>query len=154
MKKRLFVLLSFVALGLPTTGCRSMFPTDDTRTKSTWQNFDEAQVAYDKIIPHKTTVADLKEMGFDCHKTANIRILTYLDLIQRFIPNASINKDDLQEDVRRCLEAKDCCQAYELNLDVTNRKRYGNLFLDLFGFKRVTKVTGWNFQALDTPCCS
>ncbi|HKI71704.1 MAG TPA: hypothetical protein VKA81_04950, partial [Verrucomicrobiae bacterium] len=47
-----------------------------------------------------------------------------------------------------CLEAKDNCQAYEVDLTVTQSKRYGNLFLDMLAFNRKTRETGWNFNAL------
>ena len=72
----------------------------------------------------------------------------YLDLIERFIPNQSITLKDLQPDVRACIEAKDCCHAYELDLDISKSKRYGNLALDVFGFKKNTRITGWSFKAL------
>lgn len=125
-----------------------MLPTDQRRARTPWKDFTEAQAAYDRIVPHKTSVADLREMGFDPAKTPNIRILTYLDLINRFIPNASISMNDLQPDVRACIESKDCCHAYEMVIDVTNNKRYGNVCLDMFGFVKKTHTTGWRFQAL------
>jgi hypothetical protein len=99
-------------------------------------------------VPHKTTVADLKGLGFDPVATPNVKILTYLDLINRFIPNNSIRMQDLQPDVRSCIESKDCCHAYELTLDVSNSKRYGNVCLDVFGFTKNTHITGWSFKAL------
>jgi len=140
--------LLYLALVLTTTGCRGLFSSTSQRARTPWQNFEEAQAAYDKVIPHKTTLTELKNLGFDPVSTPNVKILTYLDLIQRFIPNASITLKDLQPDVRDCIESKDCCHAYEMELDLTNNKRYGNLALDIFGFDRRTKTTGWNFKAL------
>ena len=140
--------LLYLALVLTTSGCRSLLPTEDRRPRTPWTNFNDAQAAFDKIVPHKTTVADLKDLGFDPHTTPNVRILTYLDLINRFIPNNSITLNDLQPDVRACIESKDCCHAYELNLDVTRNKRYGNVFLDVFGFNKKSHITGWNYKAL------
>ena len=140
--------LLFIALVTITTGCKSLFSSSGQRARTPWQTFDEAQTAFDKVIPHKTTVSELKSMGFDPHSTPNIKILTYLDLIQRFIPNASINIEVLQPDVRLCIESKDTCHAYEIELDMTDNKRYGNLALDVFGFNRKTKTTGWRFKAL------
>jgi hypothetical protein len=137
-----------LALVSTTTGCKSLFSSSGQRARTPWQNFDEAQVAFDKVVPHKTTVEELKGLGFDPNTTPNIKILTYLDLIQRFIPNSSITMNDLQPDVRACIDAKDCCHAYEMELDMTDSKRYGNLALDVFGFKRKTKTTGWRFKAL------
>jgi hypothetical protein len=146
--KAFAMCLLCLALGFLTSGCKSLFASSSQRTRTPWQNFEQAQSAYDQVIPHKTTVSELKNMGFDPHHTPNVKILTYLDLIQRFIPNASITMNDLQPDVRACIESKDCCHAYELELEMTDNKRYGNLALDVFGFNRKTKTTGWTFKAL------
>ena len=140
--------LLYLALVLTTTGCKSLFVSSGARTRTPWHSFEEAQTAYDKVVPHKTTLTELKGLGFDPFTTPNIKVLTYLDLIQRFIPNSSITFDDLQPDVRSCIESKDCCHAYELELEMTDSKRYGNLMLDIFGFNRKTKTTGWTFKAL------
>jgi hypothetical protein len=131
-----------------TTGCKALFPTEDKQTKSQWQSFDEAQLAFERILPHQTTLEDLKELGFDPVSSPNVRLLTYLDLIEKFMPNISITKEDLPKDVRECIEAKDCCRAYELDLDVSHSKRYGNIAADMFGFNKKTRITGWNFNAL------
>ena len=99
-------------------------------------------------VPKSSPASELKSLGFDPFTTPNVKVLTYLDLIQRFIPNASITMDSLQPDVRACIESKDCCHAYELDLDMTDNNRFGNLALDIFGFNRKTKTTGWTFKAL------
>ena len=52
--------------------------------------FEDAQAAFDRVIPHQTSVEDLRQMGFDPARTPNVRILTYLDLINRFLPNSLI----------------------------------------------------------------
>jgi hypothetical protein len=88
--KAFTMCLLFIALVLMTTGCKSLFSSTSQRTRTPWQNFEEAETAFDKVIPHKTTISELKSMGFDPVTTPNIKILTYLDLIERFIPNASI----------------------------------------------------------------
>ncbi len=146
--KAFAMCLLYLALVLTTTGCKSLFSSTSQRSRTPWENFDAAQTAYDKVIPHKTTITELKSLGFDPLTTPNIKILTYLDLIQRFIPNSSITIQDLQPDVRDCIESKDCCHAYEMDLDLTDSKRYGNLALDVFGFNRKTRTTGWRFKAL------
>jgi hypothetical protein len=140
--------LSYLALVVITTGCRAMLPSESSRAQTPWKNFEEAQIAYDRVIPHKTTVEELKEQGFDPHMTPNVRILTYVDLINYFLPNDSISMKDLQPDVRACIESKDCCHAYLLELEHKYSERYGSVFLDIFGFKKKTHVTGWNFKAL------
>jgi len=142
------IWLMFLALVSVTTGCRSLLPTDDNRTLNQWQNFDEAQASFDKISPHQTTAEELFKMGFDPKTTPNVKILTYLDLIERFLPNASIRMEDLHPDVRACIEAKDACKAYELSLNVSHSKRHGNVVLDVLSFKKNTTTTGWSFKAL------
>ena len=139
---------SFLALVLSTSGCKSLFPTEDRRTVNQWQSYDETQLTFDKIVPHQTTVADLKSMGLEPFSSSNIKLLTYLDVINRFIPNQSITKEDLPPDIRNCIESKDCCQAYEVDLDVNHSKRFGNLVLDVFNFKKKTRITGWTFKGL------
>jgi hypothetical protein len=139
--------LLIAVVGL-TSGCKHLFPSEDSRTKAKWESFEEVQASFDKVVPHETTLEDLRKMGFDPMTTPNIKILTYLDLIERFIPNASIQMKDLHQDVRDCIESKDCCRAYELFVNTTHNRRYGNLFLDVFGFKKKTHINGWNFRAL------
>ena len=146
MKTPCVLLLAAVAFG--TTGCKSLFMSENHRAVTKWENFDQAEVAFDQIVPHETRVEDLKNLGFDPHSTPNVEILTYLDIIQRFIPNSSITKDDLHPDVRTCIEAKDACMGYELDLDITRKKRFGNLGMDVLGFKKKTQVYGWNYKAL------
>jgi len=87
-------------------------------------------------------------MGLEPHSSPNIKLLTYLDVITRFLPNQSITLNDVPPDIRSCIESRDCCQAYELNLVMTRSKREGNLVLDVFNFKKKTHITGWTFTGL------
>ena len=50
--------------------------------------------------------------------------------------------------MRGCINAKERSRAFELILRNDNKKRYGNLFLDILGFKRLTHETGWEFDGL------
>jgi len=144
-QSRWLILIACVALN---TGCRSLFTSGSNTAQSHWKDFPEAKAAFDQIVPGQSTTEELECLGFDPFSNSNVKILTYLDVTSRFIPNNSVQKSDLPETVRKCLEAKNECQAYELDLTVTRSKRYGNLFLDVFGFNRKTRETGWNFKAL------
>ncbi|PLX49765.1 MAG: hypothetical protein C0613_06190 [Desulfobulbaceae bacterium] len=77
-----------------------------------------------------------------------MEILTYLDIMGRFMPNPAIKKEELDPSIRRCIEARHDCHAYEMRVEVFNSERRGNVFLDLFGFKRKTYRSGWYFQSL------
>ena len=145
-------LLLLATLALPTVGCtsvkKSLFISENTRSVTAWETFDQAEAAFAKIIPHQTRDEDLKALGFDPHTTPNIKILNYLDIIERFIPNSSITKEDLHPDVRSCIELREGCMGYELDLDIIRKKRFGSLALDMTGFAKQTQIYGWDYKAL------
>jgi hypothetical protein len=130
------------------TGCKALFPSEEAHTKTKWVSFEEAQAAFDQIRINETRHDELKDLGFDPAYTPNVKILTYLDLVAKFMPNNSITLQDVPEPVRQCIVERDGCRAYELTVDNLDRKRYGNLLLDVFGFKKKTAITGWNYSAL------
>ncbi|MEZ5529410.1 MAG: hypothetical protein R3E57_05705 [Porticoccaceae bacterium] len=141
-----FLLFCFPMMAL--TGCGSSLPKGEAKTQSQWQTFEEAKVAYDNIVLHETTTADLRELGFDPYSAPNVRILSYLDIIRAFSPNDSVKPDDLPPSVRACIKAREECLAYEATPSVSSSKRVGNVVLDLLKFKRERIRTGWNFNAL------
>jgi hypothetical protein len=143
----LFVILACITL-IP-IGCGSLLPSvKETRRTYLWGTFDEAKTAFESIIPNKTTTDDLQKLGFDPASTPNLKILTHLDILQRFMSNPSIKKEDLDEGIHACIDAKSNCRAYEIKLSNIMKKRHGNVLLDLFNFKRKTNESGWEFEAL------
>src|SRR5258708_25001404 len=150
MKQRLFRLLVVTGAMLLTSGCASfsLFPAKRSTTESRWTNYAQVQAAFDRIQTNRTRVVELKQMGFDPAASPNVKILTYVDLIQRFMPNPGIRIEDLHPAVRACIEGKEHSRAFELILKNDYKKRHGNLFLDILGFKRQTHETGWEFDGL------
>lgn len=145
IKKRVFYLL-LVALIM--SGCGSLLPSTKQITRSPWDSFDDAKSSFDKIILYETTVNEMRTLGFDPFTTPNIKILTHVDIMNRFMPNASITKEDLDEGIQSCINAKANCKGYAFSPQVIQSKRYGNVILDLFNFRRKSRESGWNFQAL------
>ncbi|RJR14821.1 MAG: hypothetical protein C4581_13270 [Nitrospiraceae bacterium] len=134
---------------LMTAGCASLLPSAKETTKThLWGTFNEAKGAFDRVIPYETKVDELRSLGYDPFTTPNFKILTHLDIIQRFMANPSIKKEDLDKGIQACIDAKTDCRSYEIQLRNISRKRYGNVLLDLFNFKRKTKESGWVFEAL------
>lgn len=127
-------------------GCSSVLPTETNQAKYPWETFEEVVKAYDNIEIGKTKLEDLKINGFDPESTANMMILSYLDVVNRFSP--ILEKEDLPEGVQACIKAKENCVAYIATPANIKRKRIGNVAMDLFGFKQETKVTGWRFEAV------
>lgn len=136
------------ALALWNVGCANMFTSGHVTTKTPWTTFADAKGAYDRVEPGKTTLAELQGLGFDPFVSQNLKVLTYLDVLNRFVPNNSVRIQDLPAPVQAFLAAQDKSLAYELDATVTRSQRYGNLFLDIFAFNRKTHETGWNFKAL------
>ncbi|PYJ08429.1 MAG: hypothetical protein DME25_01540 [Verrucomicrobia bacterium] len=148
LMQRLFMLLGGMGVVLLTGGCASLFPTDRATTESRWKAYPDVEAAFDQIKTNETTAAELKLLGFDPAASPNLKILTYVDIIQRFMPNQGIRMEDLHPAVRACIEAKEQSRAFELVLKEMKSKRHGNLFLDVLGFKRLTHDTGWEFNGL------
>lgn len=135
-------------LCLSLTGCSGLLPRGDAAVEGPWQSFDDAQETFDQIVPYQTTVADLKALKLDPHTYPNISILSYSDVLRRFVPSPSINADDLDAGVRECIAAKAVCQGLEVDHHSIKRKRVGSFWLDFLNFKRHTDVTGWRFNGV------
>src|SRR5687768_14128026 len=135
MKSSVLVMLSLFPILSLTVGCRSVLPTENSQARSQWQSFEDARVSFDRIQPHQTTLAQLKEFGYDPDTTPNLKILTYSDVINRFLPNSSMRVEDLHEAIQTCIRDKDQCRAYEIDMNVTEGKRGGSVCADRFGFK-------------------
>ena|SRR5712671_1475061 len=148
MKFRLFMLTLVLAGMFLTAGCQSLFSHSETVTVSRWKTYKDVEAAFGKIEPYHTTVEDLQKLNFDPKLSPNVKILTYVDLVVTFLPSPAIHKEDLPDGVRECLEAKEKSRGLLLELHDTRNKRHGNLFLDVFGFKRLTHTSGWEFKGL------
>ncbi|MEW6500798.1 MAG: hypothetical protein ACOY8P_12290 [Thermodesulfobacteriota bacterium] len=141
--------LTWLVLLVPLlAGCSTMLPVSKTDVESTWESFEQAKEAFDRITPYQTTRLDLTALHFDPFKTPNIEILTYLDIVQHFMPNTSIRVEDMDLGVQECIRAGERCQAYVIKVKKIRSERHGSVFLDLFRFKRQTHQTGWQFTAL------
>jgi len=130
------------------TGCASLFSSTRSNTETKWKNYSEIEGAFGAIQPGLTTHGDLKTLGFDPDASPNVKILTYVDVMVLFMPNPSITAAQLHPAVRECIDAKEHGHAYAVELSDIRTKRHGNLFLDIFGFKRSTHESGWRFKGL------
>jgi len=142
------MLLAVLGAMLLTSGCKSLFPSSSNTVASRWQTYSNVTTAFNQIVPYETDVRGLKELGFDPSVSANVRIMTYVDLLPVFLPNSGIQKKDLPAPVRDFIDAHDDGAAYAIDLQNVHAKRYGHLFLDVFDFKRKTHTTGWKFRGL------
>ncbi len=140
--------LPLLATCLALAACSSVLPQSQTNTVNPWTSYQEMQDMFDKIIPYKTTVNDLRVLKLDPHANPNIVILNYSDILRRFIPSPSVNAHDLDQGVQECIQAKAACEGYEINQSEIERNRYGNFLVDFLNFKRKTDVVGWRFDGI------
>lgn len=130
-------------------GCSSfLLPKSKEVTASPWQSFQDAQNAFDKIIPGATTIAQLRQMKLDPSTNPNIAILNYADVMRKFMLNQSFSINDLDDGVRVCVTAKVNCRGFEINQTSVQKTRNGNVLLDVLGFYRETHTAGWKFNGL------
>lgn len=141
MKRRLagmlLMMLGLVGMFL-TTGCKSLFVHGESTAVSRWKDYDDVEAAFKTIVPYHTTVDDLQILGFHPKVSPNVKILTYVDIIQTFMPNPGIHLKDLAPAVRDCIAAQENSRAFLVELHDIKDQRHGNLFLDIFGFNRRT----------------
>lgn len=129
-------------------GCAELLPKASSEIASPWKSYEEAKAAADRIVPFKSTTAELKALGFDPFAIPNVQLLNFSDIVLRFPLSANLPLDKLDPGLRQCFEAGNKCEGYSVIVRETKRDRVGNFWLDSLQFKRVTDVTGWSFNAL------
>lgn len=136
-----------VGLVLLTGACSTLLPESHTDTTS-FKSFDEARAAVEALVPMKTDKSTLEKNGFNPTKHPNTTILTHSDVARRFLPSSLLRREDLDPGVLACLEAHDACRGLEIVGVKIDKVRVGSFWADFFNFQRLSKTTGWRFNAL------
>ena len=134
-------------LGALLAGCASLLPRGVQEVESPWHSFEDARDTIEKIVPDRTTAAELRDLAIDPYANSNVQLLTYSDILLRFQGAGSV-PEAVDSGLRRCLEAGKGCTGYAIAVKEIHHDRVGNFWLDTLGFKRVTDVHGWSFNAL------
>ena len=137
-----------VALVLVGCGGLGLLPYESDIKNTGFQNYKAVMTAYGEITPGVTRASDLTGLGFDASRTPNVEILSYLGVIERFMPRDSIHFDNLAPAVQSCIDARDRCTAYVFRLSRLHQEREGNVLLDLLGFHRTTYNHGWSAEVI------
>ena len=137
------VVLS-IALLLVGCGGLGLLPhRSDLSSDQSFRTYDEVQSAYANIVPGQTREAELSKLGFDAAVQPNAEMISYLGVIERFMPRDSIRFDHLAPPVKACIEAQEHCSAYVFRPSRLEQQRTGSVFLDILGFERTTVDKGW-----------
>jgi len=140
-QKSLFIVIMMAFI---LSGCAALLPRSSTVTNSPWKTYREVVAAYNKVAPHKSTVGDIKKLGFDIYSTTNLKVLSYVDIA---VATATLKREGLGNGIEACLLVRDMCTGYVFEPQVANSNRNGNFWLDTFNFKRKTNESGWKFKA-------
>jgi hypothetical protein len=142
-------LAAAVVLAVSLAGCQyKLLPSQSQSDNAGFESYEAVQVAYGRIRPGATKTDELATLGFDVHAASNVEVLSYLGVIERFMPRDSIKMDDLDPEVRACLQARIDCSAYIFRPLKLLHQRTGNVPLDLLGFRRTTETRGWSAEIL------
>jgi hypothetical protein len=134
---------SVCALGLG--ACGSLLPQQTDHASGQFKNYAALKQAYDHVTPGRTRVNDLSGMGFDSSEP-NVEELSYLGVMERFLPRANMGLNDLAPEVRNCVNLRQRCTAFVFRPSLEHSERTGDTMLDVFGFDRTTVSHGWSAE--------
>ncbi|HEY8905355.1 MAG TPA: hypothetical protein VIM63_04870 [Rhodoferax sp.] len=142
------MLRCFIAvLPLLLAACTGLLPRVQSES-SPFNTFEEARIAIDALVPMKSTVQTLTQLGIEPVKQANTVILTHADVVRRFLPSNLLRREDLDPGVLACVEARDACRGWEISAERVLQARTGGFFSDFTNFSRRTETSGWRFNAI------
>jgi hypothetical protein len=128
--------------------CGHLLPSETQKLGSTFESFDAARQALERVVPFRTTVQELRELGFDIDHSPNVTVIPYPELVSRLAPNPSIPLSELDPGIRECIFARMACRTYEFQIGKQDSRREGGFWADFLNFRRLTSVSGWNLKAL------
>jgi hypothetical protein len=109
---RYVTTIAFVILALALVGCGTLtlLPHQNDASLSKLLTCRDLAVAYARIQPGVTPASHLVRFGFDS-TSANAQVLSYLGVMEYFMPRDSVKFDRLDAAVRDCIDARDRCAA-------------------------------------------
>jgi hypothetical protein len=135
-------------LSLALGGCGSLLPRGTNDTPVGFATFSDAEVAIKRVEGRKTSVAELKTLGFDPVAGPNVTLIPYPDIVARLAPYPGVPLDRLEPGIRECIEAQSACRGYLFHFEHQSRRREGGFWLDFLNVRRHTQFAGWWFDAL------
>jgi hypothetical protein len=129
-------------------GADLVLPTGDDVSETNFQSFDAVEAAYGNVVAGETRLPELATLGFDAANAPNVEKLSYLGVMDRFMPGSSLKFDHLALPVQNCIEAQERCSAFVFRPARIHSKRTGNVLLDMLGFDRLTIEAGWSAEVI------
>ena len=132
------------ALGVANTD----FLPDEDDVATSFPSYDAVQMAYDSVKAGQTDRPALAKLGFDEQTAPNVERLSYLGVMDRFLPATALKFDSLAPAVQTCIQAQERCSAVVFRPEHIHQQRSGSLLLDLLGFRRITVDSGWSAEVI------
>jgi hypothetical protein len=143
----LLLRLLFASLLLMAAGCSSLLPRSDAQAPSPFNSYSQAWSAAERIVPFRTDLAGLAELGFDTKSAKNVTLIPYPNIVARLAPYSGVPIDQLERGIQACIRAQSRCTGYLFRFQQEDSRREGNFAADFFNVRRVTHTTGWSFEA-------
>jgi len=149
--RRYAKLAAVLIVGLTLVGCAglNLLPhRSDLARDQTFENYRDVVAAYSNITPGHTRASELTRLGFDVAAQPGAETLSYLGVIERFMPRESAGFDRLAVPVQTCIAARQRCSAYVFRPSQLKQERTGSLLFDLLGFDHSTIDRGWTTEVV------
>jgi hypothetical protein len=144
--RRLFGVAASILVASVLVGCGGLglLPHETEIKNTSFKSYKDVEAAYGQIEPGHTRTTDLVTIGFDANDSPNVEVLSYLGVIEKFIPRDSIRFDNLDPVVQQCIQAREHCTGYVFHPERLHKERLGSWMLDMLGFQRTTVDYGWS----------
>lgn len=107
-------IIASVLITLALVGCGGLglLPYRSDSGSNGFASLTALKSAYRAVKPGTTLASDLSGLGFDATRAPNVQVLSYLGVIERFMPRDTLHFDKLAPAVQACIDARDRCTAY------------------------------------------
>lgn len=144
---RAITRLALLATCCGLAACTSLLP--QARTESpTFQTFQEARTAIESLVPMQSHAEHASALKLGPAHQPNTTILSYPDIVRRVLNGTVLTKTDLAPGLLLCVNARDACYGWEVNIAKITKARTGGFVADFTNFRRRSETTGWRFNAL------
>lgn len=139
----IFAVFAVILAGCAANSASVLMNSQTEIVKSRWSYFEPTEEFYNSIKPYETKMSGF---GFSLKKEPNVTELGYLDVVNLFLSNPSIKKEELPSGIQDCLNSQDLCRGYRVGPQDARTKGRGDAvdFLLRWGrFKKMDRTTGW-----------
>jgi hypothetical protein len=120
------IIVLVVTLAVVGFGIASLLPRQSDTNDHGIRSLKELADAYARVKPGSTRASQLARLGFDT-SNPNVEVLSYLGVIERFMPHDTVGFDHLDVAIQDCIEARDRCTALVFKPAETHVREAGML---------------------------